>query len=236
MQQVWSEDPIKNAYLKGVITLLERSQNENKKQYEIEILGNKFDVLPNVFPPSYFRDTAFFVQNIPEVSGKCILEVGCGTGVTAIMFVLKGAESVVAVDINKDAVKNTILNINRYQLSDRVSCFYSDVFSEINDNEKFDVIYWNIPFGKVNANLSTLQRSVFDMGYAAVERFFIEGAKYLRSGGYLLYGFSPVIGDEDALVKITKNAGLKTTIIAKAYEELKEYSIEFHLCKAVPCV
>ncbi|MDE1461566.1 methyltransferase [Spartinivicinus poritis] len=236
MQRVWSEDPIKNAYLKGVITLLERSQHENKKQYEIEILGEKFDVLPNVFPPSYFRDTAFFVENMPDVTGNRILEVGCGTGVTAVMLALKGAMSVVAVDINEDAIKNTILNINKHQLNDRVSCFYSDVFSDINDNEKFDIIYWNIPFGKVDADLSTLERSVFDMGYAAVQRFFTEGVKYLKPGGYLLYGFSPVIGDEVALVEIIKNAGLKTNIIAKAYEELKEYSIEFHLCKAELCL
>ncbi|WP_163833198.1 methyltransferase [Spartinivicinus ruber] len=232
MSRLWSNDPQKNSYLNGVISLLERSQREQQEIYEINILGNKFDVFPNVFPPSYFRDTEFFVSNMPDVTGCHVLEVGCGTGVTAVMFALNGADQVTAVDINDEAIKNTIHNIKKHQVEKKVSCFYSDVYSEVNSEEKFDVIYWNIPFGKVNADLSVLERSVFDKGYAAVKRFFCEGNNYLSPNGKMLYGFSPIIGDEVALSEILQQANMNSHIIAELSVELKEYPIIFHLCQA----
>lgn len=234
MQRNWSEDSQKNKYLQGVIALLERSQMEKKNNYEITILNRNFDVFPNVFPPSYFCDTEFFVKSMPNVVGKNILEVGCGTGVASVMFALSGALDVVAVDINQQAIINTKHNINKHQVFNKIDCFYSDVFSTIKQEPIFDMVYWNIPFGKVDVPLSILEKSVFDTGYAAISRFFNEAANYLKPDGYILYGFSPTIGDEPALREIIKRADLKTTILAKKAIELKEYPIEFHLCKAIP--
>ena len=54
-----------------------------------------------------------------DVKGLNILDMGCGTGVLAILVMKKGAESVTAVDNNEWAYENTIENMKRNGIEDQ---------------------------------------------------------------------------------------------------------------------
>jgi ribosomal protein L11 methyltransferase len=58
------------------------------------------------------RLSAAAVERLVPVSGR-VLDVGCGTGVLAIIAALKGASQVVAIDISEAAVEATFDNARR---------------------------------------------------------------------------------------------------------------------------
>ncbi|HYX09280.1 MAG TPA: 50S ribosomal protein L11 methyltransferase [Bacteroidales bacterium] len=76
-----------------------------------------------------------------EVSGKQVLDMGCGTGVLAILASMKGAAGVLAVDIDEWAYNNTLENI---QLNKRnnISVLQGNVDSI--SGKYFDLILANI--------------------------------------------------------------------------------------------
>jgi S-methylmethionine-dependent homocysteine/selenocysteine methylase/SAM-dependent methyltransferase len=56
------------------------------------------------------------------------LDVGCGSGILAVQLALNGAESVHAIDIDRNAVANTLANAFRNGVSDRVTGDTADLF------------------------------------------------------------------------------------------------------------
>lgn len=76
-----------------------------------------------------------------DLDGKKCLEVGTGSGFLAEKMLENGAEKVVAVDINSEAVKEAS---NRLQGFDNFEVFQSDMFDEVEG--KFDFIIFNPPY------------------------------------------------------------------------------------------
>lgn len=64
-----------------------------------------------------------------------------------------------------------------------------DVYSPINEGEKFDLIFWNVPFDLTNRELSTLEMSLCDPEYQATKKYLLNAPKYLKPRGRLLMGF-----------------------------------------------
>ena len=68
-------------------------------------------VEPDVFIPtqgSYLVWKHLFANGIG--AGKSCIDVGCGAGILAVQMALNGAQKVVALDIDKAAVANTLTN------------------------------------------------------------------------------------------------------------------------------
>ena len=63
-----------------------------------------------------FAIPSFFIKAMPDVGGKDILEVGCGSGTSAVTFALQGANHVISVDIYPGAIENTLKNINKHNM------------------------------------------------------------------------------------------------------------------------
>ncbi|MGB8376087.1 MAG: 50S ribosomal protein L11 methyltransferase, partial [Salegentibacter sp.] len=67
------------------------------------------------FGTGHHATTHMMIQHIlkNEWEGKSVLDMGCGTGVLAILTALKGAKTVDAIDIDNWCYQNTLENIER---------------------------------------------------------------------------------------------------------------------------
>ncbi len=184
--------------------------------YLIITAGLGIVVRKNVFSPSHFNGWKIFNKNFPSVRNKNVLEIGTGTGVTALFLAKKGAKKVVAVDINPHAVRNAKENVKLNQLKN-VEVRRSDIYSRIKKNERFDVIYWNMPFMPMPPDYkhrSVLERGLFDPGYKITKKFLEEGKKFLVQEGKILLGTGD-FGDIPCLKKIAKKFHYRVKRIAK---------------------
>ena len=86
---------------------------------------------------SYLCWKYLFSERIGE--GKRCLDVGCGCGILAVQLALNGATQVHAIDIDRNAVANTLANAFRHGVSDRVGGEEVDLF-DWQPEEPFDVV------------------------------------------------------------------------------------------------
>lgn len=215
-------------YLDATKQVLKDSQQE-KKPYDVSILGKNFIVLLNVFSPKYFHDTELFAANLPISKNDQILEIGPGTGIVSIISLYRGARSAVAIDINLGAVKNTKLNAKKHNFQDKIEVRVGDVYSAIKAGEKFDKIFWNSPFGFIKRkNISNLQKSVFDPGYISTKKFILDAKKYLKKDGKVYIGFSSTLGRLDLVKRFAKKAGFKMRCIFSV-ESTEIYPVKFEI-------
>lgn len=226
--------PTYEDYLEGTAKVLRESETE-KEKYEVEILGRKFVVYPNVFSPKYFLDTEFFARELPIQHEEEFLEIGPGSGVTVVFAALKGAKHVTAIDINPDAVANTKENATINGVEEKVTVLQGDIYEPLANNSKFDTIYWNTPFGYVDENedMTVLEKAVYDPGYKATQRFIGQAKEHLKENGRLLIGFSTTLGKFDVLQKYLKEAGFTERLISKT-ESVETHPVFFEIFEAMP--
>jgi len=135
--------------------------------------------------------------------------VGSGTGIISIFAAYKGAQKVVATDINRDAVDNTERNILRHGFNEKIRTRLGDLFDVVGDDEAFDTIFWNTPFGYTKrANVDDLERAVHDPFYHLTRKFIYGARSHLRKKGRILIGFSSTLGNLKLLKKFVREAGM----------------------------
>jgi methylase of polypeptide subunit release factors len=156
-------------------------------------------------------------------------------GAVAILAAQTGARRVVATDINADAVTNARANAERHGLAGRVEVRHGDVFGPIGPEERFDLIFWNVPFAFVEPErqLTPLQRSTLDPGYGSLRRYVVEGPRHLAPGGLLTLGFSSTLGRLDLLEEIAAESGLEARI-AESTEATPERPYALELIHLLP--
>lgn len=218
-------------YIEGTRKILQESKKE-KKPYWVNILGKKFIVFPNVFSPKYFKDTELFARNLPIKKGEEVLEIGSGTGIVSIFAALKGAKKVLATDINPKAVINTKENIKLHNLKNKIEVRRGSLYKPMKKREKFDVIFWNTPFGFIQKNkISNLEKSVYDPKYKSTQKFMKQTHRYLKKDGKLFIGFSSTLGRLDLLKKFTQEAGFTLKLIFKS-KSSEVYPVYFEIFEA----
>jgi release factor glutamine methyltransferase len=203
----------KPMYLERTRIKLQLAKDVHEK-FEATICDKEFIIYPNVFNPNIFFGTDFLGQEIIKVVSEFhhkspkILEIGTGAGYMSILCVLNGASHATCTDINKEALKNAEENVIKHNILDRVTIKYSDVFGAFNFDDKFDMIFWNYPFGHINKpveELELLERAVIDPFYKSLDKYLKHADEYLNpDGGRLFLGFSVTAGDQENFEDIAK--------------------------------
>ncbi|MFZ2449636.1 MAG: 50S ribosomal protein L11 methyltransferase [Methylovulum miyakonense] len=63
-----------------------------------------------------------------DLSGKTVIDYGCGSGILAVAAVLLGAESALAVDIDPQALTATRDNALKNNVQDKITCYLPEQF------------------------------------------------------------------------------------------------------------
>ncbi|MCZ4408124.1 class I SAM-dependent methyltransferase [Cryomorphaceae bacterium 1068] len=117
--------------------------SSSKRSWEYH--GMDLVVLPGIFHPGWFVTSVMLLEQLEglDLSGKRILEMGCGAGVLACRAVQLGAQGF-ASDITSLACENAAQNTFRNELD--VEVIQSDIFDQMSENQQFDYIFVNPPF------------------------------------------------------------------------------------------
>ena len=163
---------------------------EFPKEFQFEWYD--FILFKNVFSPIVFKWSSIYVNHLPIKEHQKLLDMWCGSWIIGITAFLKyNLDKVVCADINQYAVDNTIENIKIYNISDKVKAVQSDVFSNIDDNEKFDLIFRNAPYFDSDFDKNNiLYWSMYDENYEHIKKFILEWQNHLEKWWRIMIGFS----------------------------------------------
>ena len=136
----------------------------------------EYDIAINpqmAFGTGHHETTSLVIGEIldSDMSGKKVLDMGCGTSILAILARMKGAASCTAIDIDDWCVRNSIENIELNGV-DKIEVCLGDA-SILADKGPFDMVIANI---NRNILLADMQHYVARMN---------EGATLLMSGFYV---------------------------------------------------
>lgn len=108
--------------------------------------GAKYDIViePKMsFGTGHHETTHMMIQHLLEIdlSGKVVLDMGCGTAILAILAEMRGASAVDAVDIDNWCFLNSLENVTRNQCS-AIKVYEGD--ASFLENQQYDIIIANI--------------------------------------------------------------------------------------------
>lgn len=132
--------------LLGVVNRLTGRHRYDERRIE-RVRGTPLVILPSVFNPRLLRTGEFFAGVIADRrlgADANVLDMGTGSGVCAV-FAARHARRVLAVDINRAAVRCAGINAALNHLEERIECRHGDLFAPLGD-QRFDVVFFNPPF------------------------------------------------------------------------------------------
>ena len=111
-----------------------------------EKFNTEYDIIiePKMsFGTGHHETTYMMIQHIlkNDFKNKSVLDMGCGTGVLAILAELKGAKPIDAVDYDNWCYLNSIENVHRNNCN-HITVIEGDV--SVLENKKYDIIIANI--------------------------------------------------------------------------------------------
>ena len=106
-----------------------------------------------------------------DLRGKSVLDMGCGTGVLAILASMKGAAAIDAIDIDSWSYTNTLENISRNQQS-RIKAYMGD--AALLQASRYDIILANINRNILLSDIPRYADSLTTKGILLVSGFYLE--------------------------------------------------------------
>lgn len=141
-----------------------------------------------------------------DLTGRSVLDMGCGTGILAILAALKGgATRIVAIDIDPTATESAIENSNANRVGDEIEILTGDA-SLLASQEKFDLILANINRNIILDDIQKYSSVMKNQGVLHLSGFFAEDVDLIEVGA-IAAGFekvSVIIDNRWAQVKMKK--------------------------------
>ncbi|MBN2349829.1 MAG: 50S ribosomal protein L11 methyltransferase [Bacteroidales bacterium] len=161
----WNEEWEKNfepVVIDG-LCLIRAPFHQIAEKYPFEII-----IEPKMsFGTGHHETTELMVRGIleTEMQNKKVLDMGCGTGVLAILASKQGAGNIMAIDIDEWAYTNTLENIERNRVKN-IKVIQGDA-GKIEDH-KFDIILANINRNILLNDIKTYGKSLYTGGHLMV--------------------------------------------------------------------
>ena len=190
-----------------------------------DFMGEKFIVNQSVLIPR--DETEILVRKAIEIINKnnfkMALDVGTGSGCIACMIAKYTDCQIIGLDISSDALNTALDNASKLNLFNKAIFRKSDVFSNIKDGEKFDIIISNPPYipPLEKANIQTEVKfdpelalyTTDEKGLEFYEKITKNAPKILNSKGYLLFELG--IGQSSDVKSIMEKSGFSNIEIIK---------------------
>ncbi|MFL1895803.1 50S ribosomal protein L11 methyltransferase [Aquimarina sp. 2-A2] len=143
----------------------------------------KYDILiePKMsFGTGHHETTHMMIQHILENSfeNKTVLDMGCGTGVLAILAEMRGAIAVDAIDIDNWCYVNTMENVTR-NLAKKVKVFEGD--ASLLTGRNYDVIIANINRNILLEDIATYSKCLNTNGQLFLSGFYEEDLEIINA-------------------------------------------------------
>lgn len=165
------------------------------------VLLDDFVIYPDVFRADIMASShvlgGFLADNPDLYRGKCVLDMGCGSGVLGIIMMLSGARDVVFSDRSPDSVLNTGDNTMRVRTTGKLSRLYGVFCGDLFEHLRFihDIIVFNHPFfpGRPKYWMPA-SFAMLDEG-ELLQRFLREAPRHLANDGSIIMPFLHMAGD-----------------------------------------
>ena len=187
---------------------------------------------PLVYEPG--EDSILLMENLVDVRGKKVLDMGTGTGIQAINALKRGCEIALGVDINPYAIRLSRENAELNKVDREGFFFQSDLFKNIDwimeelGIDRFDVILFNAPYLPTSQEerLEGYINYAFDGGVdgrEVIDRFISEAGRYLKRGGVIQIVQSSLTGERRTLDMLKRYGfkGEKSASIRFFFEEIQ---------------
>ncbi len=170
--------------------------------FQLDLFGHSFLLvsLPGVFSSSGIdAGTHLLISSLEDLSGKKVLDVGCGYGIVGLYSAACGAQSVDMVDSQLLAVASSRENIARNRYTNcHVYC--SDLLSAVN-GKSYDYILSNPPF-----------HAGIHIDYQAAQALITGAVSALEIGGHLQIVANRFIPYDRLMVEVFGNV----TVLAQS--------------------
>ncbi|WP_127024319.1 50S ribosomal protein L11 methyltransferase [Flagellimonas beolgyonensis] len=132
------------------------------------------------FGTGHHETTYMMLQHIlnTDFEGKSVLDMGCGTGVLAILAKMKGARSADAIDIDEWCYLNSLENVERNNCAD-IQVFQGD--SSLLKGKKYDIILANINRNILLEDIPIYANSLNKGGALFLSGFYLEDLDAISS-------------------------------------------------------
>ena len=175
----WNEEWEKN-YFKPIVV---GDECVIHSTFHTDIPQARYDVLIDpkmAFGTGHHETTTLMLQAIlaSDLTGRSVLDMGSGTAVLGILARMKGAASVVAVDIDEFAVENAIENIRLNHVSG-VEVRLGGI--EALKRESFDFIFANINRNILLADMHAYVACMKRGSRIFMSGFYVEDIPFIRA-------------------------------------------------------
>jgi len=169
------------------------------------------------------EDSLLLLKEVNKYAKGKVLDMGAGSAVQALGAAdRKDVDSILAVDIDKEVVKELKKTIK----TKKIRIGYSNLFSNVKG--KFDTIIFNPPYLPDDAGMEDRALYGGKEGHELIEKFFKQVSRHLNREGIILLVFSSFTGKKKVDSIIAEN-GFKSRQLGHQrifFEELWVYIAE----------
>lgn len=136
--------------------------------------------------------------------GMKVLDMGTGSGIQAFAAIESGARTVVAADIDQEALDEVMIVAKEREYA-HLRVQHSDLFSNIGKGDVFNIIIFNAPYLPDDKRDPDLALDGGVEGHELITRFLTQAKNHLAEDGEILLLFSTQSGFEQVLKAINDN-------------------------------